>query len=224
VFTFKVDPGNLLDQMARMGMNSLVIVSVINMFTGAIISLQGTRLVADYGATQLVGLGVALTMVRELGPVLTGVVMAGRVGSAMASEIGTMVVSEQVDALRALSINPLRFLVTPRMLACMSMVPLLALVSCVLAILTGYWVAHELVDLHWKIYMGSIQKGLEFYDIYVGLLKSVIFGITVAAVGCFKGLNTTGGARGVGEATTGSVVLSIVLVFLENLISTYVFF
>ncbi len=222
--SLRLDLGVLMEQLAIMGLSSLPIVALINIFTGAIMALQLTRQAVTYGATQFVGMAVAVVMARELGPVLTGVVMAGRVGSAMSSEIGTMVVTEQVDALRALSISPTHYLVAPRMVACMSMVPVLSMICGVMAVYAGFVVAGALADIHGKIYFGSIQESLRPYDVTVGLFKSACFGVTVAAVGCFKGLDTTGGARGVGQATTGSVVLSILLIFLENFIMTAVFF
>ncbi len=222
--TARLNGGVLLDQLTHMGVNSFFIVALINVFTGAIMSLQLTRQAIEFGATQFVGMAVAIVMARELGPVITGVVMAGRVGSSMASEIGTMVVTEQVDALRALSISPTSYLVSPRMVACMAMVPVLTLMCGIISVLAGFVVAHAIGGIHWKIYAGSIRDSLEVYDVTVGLLKAACYGVTVAAVGCFKGLDTSGGARGVGLATTASVVLSIVLIFLENLLLTYVFF
>lgn len=224
LLTLRFDSGVFLDQLDRMGAGSMAIVAMVNIFTGSILSLQLTKNFMTYGATQYVGMGVALVIARELGPVLTGVVMAGRVGSSIASELGTMVVTEQVDALRALSISPTSYLVAPRMLACMAMVPALTLVSGILAVLAGYYVANQMGGVHWKTYFGSIQAQLKMYDVAVGMLKATVFGATVAAVGCFRGLDTKGGARGVGEATTGSVVASIVLIFFLNLVMTWLFF
>ncbi len=207
---------HVINQMSHLGVNSLPIVSLTLLFAGAVMTLQVADILIRYGAQSTVGGLMAIAMGRELGPVLVGVVLAGRVGAAITAEIGTMKVTEQIDALRVLATNPIAYLVVPRVLACMVMVPILAFYGTAIGIGGGYFVATLVKGLAGMTYTDSIQMFAVVSDLTYGLIKAAIFGMVIALVGCYKGMNTGMGAEAVGKATTESVVTSIILVFVLN--------
>jgi phospholipid/cholesterol/gamma-HCH transport system permease protein len=205
----------LLAQMAVVGPDSLSIALITLLFAGMVFGLHTSSQMVRFGMQGYVGGMVALTVAREMGPVLTGIVVAARVGSAFAAEIGTMVVTEQVDALRALATSPTRYLVLPRTLACVVVLPLLTLVADFAGGLGGYVIA-RLAGVSSAEFLASAQQWLGGLDLFGGLAKSLVFGGIIALVGCRQGLRTQGGAAGVGRATTSAVVLSIVLIYVSN--------
>lgn len=208
--------GNTIRQMSHLGVDTLPIVLLTMLFTGMVMTVQTAHEFLKYGAGSTVGGIIALAMGRELGPVLTGVVAAGRVGAAITAEIGSMKVTEQIDALRVMATNPIAYLVVPRVIACVIMIPLLVIFADAIGTFGGYFVATQYYDISPHTFTSSITSFAQLKDITGGLIKAAIFGLIIAIVGCFKGLNASEGAEGVGHATTGSVVASIVLIFVTN--------
>jgi phospholipid/cholesterol/gamma-HCH transport system permease protein len=172
----------------------------------------------------MVGTVVALSMTRELGPVLTGLMVAGRVGSAMAAELGTMRVTEQIDALYTLATNPIKYLIVPRFLAAMIMLPILAIFADVIGMLGGYLVSVQILGTNPTLYIRRTWDYLEFNDLCSGLLKAVCFGMIVATISCYQGFSTQGGAEGVGRATTKAVVISSLTILISNYFITVILF
>lgn len=209
-------PKHVIKQMAHLGVDTLPIVALTMLFTGMVITLQTANEFIKYGAQSTVGGIVAIAMGRELGPVLAGVVAAGRVGAAITAEISTMKVTEQIDALRVMATDPIRYLVVPRLIACMIMLPLLVVFADVIGTIGGYLVATGYAGINSVTYMQSIESFLIVHDITGGMIKAVFFGTIIAIVGCYEGLNAPSGASGVGEATTKSVVGSIIMIFISN--------
>lgn len=203
-------------QMALLGADSLPIVMMTILCTGMVFSVQTAKEFVQLGASSSVGGIVGIAMARELVPVLTGVVVAGRIGAAIAAEIGTMKVTEQIDALRVMAANPVSFLVVPRFIAIVLMMPILVIFANMIGNVGGWVVAHYYAGISSFTYENSIRTLMEFYDIFGGMVKSSVFGGIIAIVGCYKGLNAANGAEGVGLATTASVVLSIILIFITN--------
>lgn len=206
----------LVRQMAHLGADSLPIVLLTMLFTGMVMTVQTGHEFVKYGAQSSVGGLVAVAMGRELSPVLTGVVFAGRVGAAITAEIGSMKVTEQIDALRVMAVNPIAYLVVPRMLACMLMLPVLVIFANVIGIIGSYVIATTYTGITSFTFFNSIKVFAVPHDITGGLIKAMFFGLIIAIIGCHKGLTTAQGAEGVGRATTGSVVLSIILIFISN--------
>ena len=208
---------SIIRQMARVGADTFPIGSIMSVFIGMVLALQSGYALQKYG-TQGKHLGpvVALTIVRELGPVLTSLLVAGRIGSAMAAEIGTMAVSEEIDALITLRISPVRYLVMPRLLACVVMLPVLVIYADLLGILGGGLVAHTYFDVAYNNYFDQVYNSLDFGEILRGLVKATFFGGIIGTVGCHRGLHASGGAEGVGRATTQAVVYSFVGIFIFN--------
>lgn len=216
VFRGKIKLGLTIDQMAILGVNSLSIVILTTGFAGMVISLELAQLAVKYGVGNIVGGGVALSMSREFAPMLTAIVVAGRAGSAITAELGSMKVTEQIDALKAMAISPVKYLVVPRFLACLIMVPILTLFANLFGTVGGAFIAKVTANIPHKVFFDSIKTMLEMSDVWGGLYKAIVFAAEIALIGCFQGLNTTGGAAGVGKATTGSVVYSIILIFITN--------
>lgn len=210
-------------QMDSIGVGSLSIVVLTAFSSGLIITMQMARALDQYGATGQVGQIVALTLVRELGPLLTALLVAGRNASGIASELGSMKVSEQIDAMRALGTDPIQKLVKPRMIATAIMLPILTIVADFVGMLGGFLIAYFTLGLSGTQYWKSGYEALEYNDIVQGLLKPFIFGFIISLVGCFYGLRTTGGTQGVGRATTEAVVVASVWVFLVTSLITRVF-
>ncbi|BBB91546.1 MAG TPA: ABC transporter permease [Methylomusa anaerophila] len=212
----QVNGRHLIRQMAHLGVDSLPIVLLTMLFTGMVLTIQTAHEFIKYGAQSSVGGLVAIAMGRELSPVLTGVVVAGRVGAAITAEIGSMKVTEQIDALRVMAVNPIAYLVVPRLVACMIMVPLLVVFADIIGTIGGYMIATLYSGINSFTFMNSIKIFAIPHDVTGGLIKATFFGAIVALIGCHKGLTTTEGAEGVGHATTGSVVFSIILIFVSN--------
>jgi phospholipid/cholesterol/gamma-HCH transport system permease protein len=214
---------DILLQMDIIGVGSLPIVILIGFFTGVVITMQMSRALAQYGAVDQVGPIVAITLVRELGPVLTAILVAGRNASGIASELGSMKVTEQIDAMRALGTDPIQKLVTPRMIATAVMLPLLTIVADFVGLIGGFVIARLSIGLSTSQYWTSAYRAIEYNDITQGLLKPFVFAFMVSLVGCFYGLRTTGGTQGVGHATTQAVVVSSVWIFVLTSLLTRIF-
>ncbi len=209
-----------LIQMDNIGFGSLPIVLLTGFFTGGVLALQTYRTLTTFGETSLLGQVVAISVVRELGPVLTALMVAGRNSSGIASEIGSMLVSEQVDAMRALGTDPLRKLVTPRLYATVVTLPLLTVLADFCGMLGGYLVSFYTVRLTTAEYWTSAYHALTFQDCTQGLLKPFFFAVVISLVGCYFGLHTTGGTEGVGRSTTQAVVVASVLILVLDFFIT----
>lgn len=214
----------VIRQMAHLGVDSIPIVSLTLGFAGAVMTMQVGAVMVTYGAESTVGGAMAIAIGRELGPVLVGVVLAGRVGAAMTAEIATMRVTEQIDALRVMAVSPISYLVGPRLLACVCIVPLLAFYGVMLGVVGGYVVATTITGISGDTFIHSIQIMAMYSDLTYGLIKASVFGGVIAIVGCYKGMHTKRDAQGVGQATTSSVVTSIILIFVLNYILSSVLF
>jgi phospholipid/cholesterol/gamma-HCH transport system permease protein len=206
-----------LHQMAFIGAASVPIVALTAFFSGAVISLYTSEFMIRYGATQFLGGTIGLAVSRELAPVLAGIMVSARCGSAMAAQIGTMAVTEQIDALKMLSVHPTNFLVIPRVVASVLMLPVLAMVGMYAGVLGG-WLVGISNGVSGGTFMQSLQQYVEPWDFVGGLIKTPFFGLIVAIVACQQGLRTKEGAVGVGKATTNAVVISMVLVYIANYI------
>jgi len=219
-----ISASDLIEQMSSLGVSSISIALLTNFTSGGVLSLYFTPFLNQYGATQFVGGVVALAVARELAPVLTGVVFTARSGSMIAAEIGTMRVTEQIDALRALAVSPIRYLVVPRLLACLIMFPIVCALADAAGIFGGYLVAVYMEHTPPHVFTDSIKNLLLPSDFTLGMVKTLFFAVVVALVGCQQGLATRGGATEVGKATTNTVVISIVLVYILNFILADVLF
>lgn len=211
---------DFLIQSDIIGFGSIPIVVLSGFFTGGVLALQSAATLANFGATAVTGQFVALTMFRELGPVLTGVMVSGRNASSMASELGSMVVTEQIDAMRALGVDPLRKLVTPRIFACISMLFFLTILADFMGILGGGFVTVFLNHQNGTQYFSMAWNSLRYSDIIQGLVKPLFSGYIIASIGCFYGLKTTGGTQGVGRATIDAVVWSSVFIIVADFFVT----
>ena len=209
---------NLIKQMEFVGVKSLFIVALTGMFTGMVLALQSYHGFKLFGGETLMGGIVALSLTRELGPVLTALMVTARAGSAIAAELGTMRVTEQIDALEIMAINPVQYLVVPRIWAGVLMVPLLSAINILIGIVGGYLVGVVLLGINSGVYISKMTNMVVTSDLVQGMVKSVVFGLILTLIGCYKGYNTSGGAEGVGRATTEAVVISSVSI----LIGTYV--
>jgi phospholipid/cholesterol/gamma-HCH transport system permease protein len=215
---------NTLEQMSIVGPESLTIALVTAAFVGMVFTIQVTREFLYFGASSYVGGVLALALTRELAPVLTAVVVAGRVGSAFAAEIGTMQVTEQIDALYMLKTDPIDYLVIPRVVACSLMLPVLAILSLLTGLAGGVVIAESLYRIPSVVFLNSAQNFLETWDLITAMLKSIIFGVIIAIIGCSWGLTTTGGAKGVGKSTTTAVVTSLLAIFIANFFLSWLMF
>jgi phospholipid/cholesterol/gamma-HCH transport system permease protein len=213
-----------ISQAMQVGVRALPILSLITFFIGLILALQSAYELRKFGALNYVASAVAISMSRELGPLITAIVVIGRSGSAFAAEIGTMKVTEEIDALETMAIHPVDFLVTPKFLAMIVMLPCLTIWANSMGILGGALFGVAQADFTLKRYIQASLDALFLRDIVTGLIKSVMFGITITAVGCHEGLSTGAGAEQVGRSTTRAVVVSIFLVILVDLIFTALFF
>jgi phospholipid/cholesterol/gamma-HCH transport system permease protein len=213
-----------VQQCRQVGVKSVPVVLITGGFTGMVLALQTASAFRLIGAENLIASVVALSMTRELGPVLTGLMVAGRVGSAMAAELGTMRVTEQIDALHTLATNPIQYLVVPRVWAAALTVPCLVLFSDLIGVLGGRFVATEVLGLNPLTYFERSIRYLRVQDVGVGMLKAGLFGLTLAVVGCYEGYTVRGGAREVGVAVNRAVVNSIALILVLNYLVTAYFF
>lgn len=219
IYIFATEPFKkrlFLEQVEYIGIDSIPLVILTGSFSGMVFALQSYIGFSRIGGEQFIGSIVALGMARELGPVLTGLMVTGRACSSMAAEIGAMRISEQIDALTTLRINPIAYLVVPRVCAGTLMLPCLTLFSTLCGILGGYLVVGYVLQLNADQYLANIMQFCRFYDILGGIIKATCFGFILSTVGCYKGYYTRGGAGGVGKATTGAVVLSSTLILIGN--------
>jgi len=207
-------------QADMIGVGSLPIVVLIGLFTGAVLALQTSSTLQQFGSLSLTGQLVSLSMVRELGPVLTGILVAGRNSSGMASELGSMKVTEQIDAMRAMRVDPTKKLVTPRVIATVIMQFFLSIISDLVGLVGGFFISFFLLGLNANQYWTSAYQALRFGDVFMGLGKPVFFGFIIASVGCFYGITAKGGTQGVGRATTQAVVSASVLIVVSDFFIT----
>lgn len=223
LFTTRFELGETITQMAFVGVASVPIVVLTNFCSGAVLALYTSQFLNEYGGSSFVGATVVLAVTRELGPVITGIMVAARCGSAGAAQIGTMAVTEQIDALRMLSVNPTSYLVIPRVIAAVFMVPILALLGIFSGGIGGILVAGA-NGITVSTFMSSVQSYVHPWDLTGGILKGPFFGLIIALVACQQGLRTTNGAVGVGRATTNTVVISMVLIYVVNFLLAQVLF
>jgi phospholipid/cholesterol/gamma-HCH transport system permease protein len=215
---------DVIEQFDLIGFGSLTVVILSGLFTGAALASQSGMTLDQFGARPVVGRLVSASMVKELGPVLTALMLTGRIGSGIAAEIGSMVVSDQINALRALGTDPIRKLVVPRTLAGIFMAPVLTVIADFIGILGGWVVARYQLQVNSSLYWASITKGLYMDDVWMGLSKPFIFGFLIVSIACHVGLRTTGGTAGVGKSTTISVVAGSVAVIAADFFVTQFFF
>ncbi|MBW8713343.1 MAG: ABC transporter permease [Acidobacteria bacterium] len=211
---------DIVEQLESIGVGSLTVVLLTGMFTGMVLALQSGITLDQFGARSMVGRLVSASMVKELGPVLTGLMVAGRVGSGIAAELGSMMVTEQIAALRALGTDPIRKLVLPRMLAGLFMVPLLTVVSGGVGMVGAWIVTVTQLKVASSVYWNSVVAGLYIQDVWMGLIKPFFIGFTIASIGCHVGMRTRGGTQGVGRATTNAVVAASVAVIAVDFLVT----
>ncbi|MET4700948.1 phospholipid/cholesterol/gamma-HCH transport system permease protein [Constrictibacter sp. MBR-5] len=217
-------PRLILRQLVDIGYYSLPVVALTTLFSGMVLALQSYTGFARFSAESAVANVVVLSMTRELAPVLAGLMVAGRIGASMAAEIGTMRVTEQIDALTTLSTNPMKYLVAPRILAGITMLPVLVFVGDIIGVLGGYLVSVYKLGFNPDNYVRQTLEFVEFNDVFSGLVKAAAFGFIVTLMGCYHGYNSRGGAQGVGVATTNAVVSAAILILVTNYIITELFF
>jgi phospholipid/cholesterol/gamma-HCH transport system permease protein len=225
--SFREAPRNMqsiFSQMAIIGYETLPIASVMGFFVGMVLALQTGSELAKYGTQDIIGAIVGLSMVRELGPVMTSFLVAGRVGSAIAAELGVMTVYEEIDALKTLDIDPVRYLAMPRFIACIICLPVLTLYADCVGMAGGALISHlhPKIFLSYATYYDSLKTALKFKEVGAGLVKSFVFGGIISLVGCYVGFATSGGPRGIGRSTTRSVVLSFILILIADYLLTRV--
>jgi phospholipid/cholesterol/gamma-HCH transport system permease protein len=215
--------GDIVMQMDIIGVGSLPIVILVGFFSGAVMGLQMSRALAQYGATGQMGQIVAITLVRELGPVLSSLLVAGRNASGMASELGSMKVTEQIDAMRALGTDPVQKLVTPRVIATCVTLPLLTIIADFVGLIGGFLIAYFLLNQTADQYWSTAWRALVWNDLAQGLLKPFAFAMVISLVGCYYGMQTRGGTQGVGRATTQAVVVASIWIFVLTFFITRMF-
>jgi phospholipid/cholesterol/gamma-HCH transport system permease protein len=220
----KIRVAETFAQAYLLGVQSSAIVLLTSLFTGMVISLESANQAKSYGVSDLVGGAVAYVSSRELGPMLTAVVVAGRAGAAIAAEIGSMVVTEQIEALEALGLSPVQMLVVPRLIALVVMLPLLTIFADIVSIVGGMVLAKNAAGISYEEFIQSARVYSYFPDYVKGLFKAAVFAVLIVVIGCYQGFGVRGGAAGVGKATTGAVVTSIILIFVANFVLSLVFF
>ncbi len=211
-------------QFLKIGFNSLPVVGLTSIFTGMVLALQSYTGFSRFSAESAIPNVVVLSITRELAPVLAGLMVAGRSGAAIAAEIGTMKVTEQIDALKTLSTNPFNYLIIPRILAGIISLPLLVIVGDIIGVMGGYLICVNLLNFNPTVYLQNTYNFVQFIDVFSGLVKASVFGFLITFMGCYHGFNAKGGAQGVGQSTTYSVVSSSILILLMNYIITSFFF
>ena len=214
MFVPPLRPRRVLRQIHFMGWRSLLVVALTGAFTGMVLGLQGYYTLNKFGATAMLGPAVALSLIREIGPVLCALVVTGRAGSAMAAEIGIMRITDQIDSLSVMALNPVKYLITPNILAGLITFPLLTAIVDVIGIYGGYVVGVQLLGVGAGVYFGEMQNFVGMYDIKIGFYKSLSFGLIMSWICCYKGFHTGFGAEGVGKATTEAVVMSSVWILI----------
>jgi len=217
-------PARIMDQARKAGYDSLPIVSLIAFFIGVIFALQTAVFMQRLGSEMYIASIVAVSIVRELGPVITALVVAGRVGASIAAEIGSMQVTEQVDALETMATSPVKYLVVPRFIALTCMMPVLTLYANIIGILGGYLICVNRLGISSSMYLNMTYTAIFYKDLFSGLLKSLFFGMIIAVVSCYEGFNVEGGAEGVGRATTKAVVFTFILIIVADCFFTALFY
>lgn len=215
---------DLVEQLEAIGVGSLTVVLLTGFFTGAVLALQSGVTLDQFGARPVVGRLVSASMVKELGPVLTALMLAGRVGSGIAAELGSMVVTDQISALRALGTDPVRKLVVPRVMAGLFMAPILTIIADFVGIIGGGVIAVTQLQVAWSVYRTSVIDGLYVEDAWMGIIKPFVLGFVIVSIGCHVGLRTRGGTQGVGRATTQAVVAASVAVLAVDFFLTRLLF
>lgn len=208
------------DQMYEIGVLSLPVVAVTGFSTGMVLAAQAYFQLSDKGLASATGLMVTKAMMVELGPVLTAFMVTGRVGAAMCAELGTMRVTEQIDAIRSMAVNPLRYLIAPRFIAGVTMLPLLSIFSCLMGVLGGYAIAVGYYQMSPASYLDPLPTHITVFDFVSGMIKATVFGVIIITISCYRGLTTRGGAAGVGRATTNSVVICYTVILIGNFLLT----
>jgi phospholipid/cholesterol/gamma-HCH transport system permease protein len=208
----------IVEQMLYMGVNSLPLILVTSIFTGGVASVQAAYMFSDYVPMRYLGTAVGKSVIMELGPVLTALVVAGRVGASIAAELGTMKVTEQIDALETLALDPVKYLVTPRFVSGIIMLPVLTIFSDFIAILGGLLVSVVFLNVSSYTFLNGLKLFFHMRDLWAGLLKALVFGGIISLVGCYQGFKTEGGAEGVGRSTTRAVVLASVMILITDYI------
>ncbi|MFQ5584294.1 MAG: MlaE family ABC transporter permease [Calditrichia bacterium] len=219
-----IDWKSTFEQMVRIGVESLPIVTLIAFFIGLIIAMQSAYQLKQFGATIFTANLVAVSIIRELSPLLTAIIITGRSGSAITAEIGTMKVSEEIDALQTMGVNPVKFLVVPRTLAMMIMLPSLTIIADFIGIFGGYIISMLSLNVTSVRYIDQTISALVFKDLFSGLVKSIFFALIIVTIGCYQGFNVSGGAEGVGKSTTKSVVVSIFMIIFADVFFTMLFY
>lgn len=225
VFSLPLQPGKIAGQVYFIGARSLLVICLTGAFTGMVLGLQGYYTLVKFGAEGMLGAAVALSLIREMGPVLTAIMVTARAGSAMSAEIGIMRINEEIDALKTMDINPIRYLASPRLAAAVLSLPLLTAVFDVVGILGGYLTGSVLLGLNPGIFFGRVESSVEMQDVTGGFVKSVVFGIVVALISCYQGYYTHTraegfGAKGVSSSTTTAVVVCCVLILVTDYVLT----
>lgn len=220
--TFKKPPqwSLIRDQLYEIGVRSLPVVAITGFSTGMVLAAQAFFQLSDKGLASATGLMVTKAMMVELGPVLTAFMVTGRVGASMCAELGTMRVTEQVDAMKSMAVNPLRYLIAPRFIAGLLMMPLLTVFSCIMGILGGFLVAVYVYHMPPNIFLDPLPDHIKLFDLFSGVAKAFVFGIVIVTISCYRGLTTKGGAAGVGRATTNSVVICYSVILIGNFFLT----
>jgi phospholipid/cholesterol/gamma-HCH transport system permease protein len=217
-------PRLIVQQMVETGFYSLPVVGLTAIFSGMVLALQSYTGFARFSAESAVANVVVLSLTRELGPVLAGLMVAGRIGASMAAEIGTMRVTEQIDALTTLSTNPFKYLIVPRLIAGVLMLPALVLIADIIGVAGGYVVGVYKLGFNPTTYINNTYDFMEAFDVISGLIKAAVFGFIIALMGCYNGYHSKGGAQGVGAATTNAVVSASILILMANYMLTEIFF
>ncbi len=212
-----------VQQIEAIGVRSLTVVNVIALFTGMVLALQTAEAMTRFGAKGYIGVVVALSMLREIGPVFTAIMVGGRVGSGIAAELGSMQVTEQIDAMRVMGAHPVRKLVVPRVIATTLVLPMLTVIADILGIFGGLLISIVELKVNAYYYFHTILENITFSDIFSGLGKTFFFGFLIAIIGCYQGLTTTGGTQGVGSSTTRTVVLISIAVLIADFLLTKLF-
>jgi phospholipid/cholesterol/gamma-HCH transport system permease protein len=224
IIALRFRPSEVIRQLSWLVVGSLPIILLTAGFTGLVISLETVQSAVQNGFASIIGGSVAFGTVRELGPLLTGIVFAGRAGAAITAQLGSMVVTEQIEALQSMGASPVKVLVVPRLLACFLGMPMLTTFADIVAVYSGYYMAWLQAHLSPATYWISVQQFIGFSDFGKGLLKAAVFGVIVAMIACYEGLRTQGGAEGVGRVTTQAGVTSVILVFAFNFGLSFVLF
>ncbi len=219
-----VSPRLTIDQMLQIGVNSFPLILLVSVFTGSVAAWQTAYQMVDFVPMRFLGVTVGKAVTIELAPVLTALVLAGRVGASIAAELGTMRVTEQIDALEAMAIDPVRYLVLPRVVAGIIMIPILSLFATVIAILGALVVSVSVVNISSEMFLNGVKRYFYISDLVAGQTKAAMFGLIISLIGCYQGFITSGGAEGVGKSTTRAVVVSAVLILIADfLIATLMF-